>query len=99
MWSKGGSKGGVAGAAPRTAASVAAEEKTAEPALTRAREVHLDGLAVLKIIKHCQDHFPESVAGSLLGMGTKDALEVTHRCVCRGDGGGGGGAYMGACVY
>ena len=41
--------------------------------------MHLDGLAVLKIIKHCSENFPEAVAGSVLGLDVQDTLEVTHR--------------------
>jgi translation initiation factor 3 subunit H len=46
--------------------------------------VQLDGLVVLKIIKHCQDHLPEIVTGQLLGLdiahaGSKEVtLEVTN---------------------
>jgi len=46
--------------------------------------VQLDGLVVLKIIKHCQDHLPEIVTGQLLGLDVKHAgstevtLEVTN---------------------
>jgi len=43
--------------------------------------VELDGLVVLQIIKHCSEAFPETVAGTLLGMDVNDKLEVTHRCV------------------
>ena len=43
------------------------------------REIRLDGLVVLKVIQHCQEHFPVSVAGSLLGLDIDDVLEVTHR--------------------
>jgi translation initiation factor 3 subunit H len=46
--------------------------------------VQLDGLVVLKIIKHCQDHLPDIVTGQLLGLDVKHAgspevtLEVTN---------------------
>lgn len=49
--------------------------------LARVREVRLDGLVVLKIIKHCQENFPQAVAGSLLGLDVEEVLEVTHRYV------------------
>lgn len=41
-------------------------------------EVHIDGLAVLKIIKHCTESLPHMVAGSLLGLDQTGTLEVTH---------------------
>jgi hypothetical protein len=41
--------------------------------------VQLDGLVLLKIIKHCKENFPEHVAGSLLGLDVEDTLQVTHR--------------------
>lgn len=42
------------------------------------REVLVDGVAVLKIIKHCNDNFPNLVAGSLLGLDINETLEVTY---------------------
>lgn len=42
------------------------------------RDVHIDGLAVLKIVKHCKDSLPQMVAGTLLGLDQKGVLEVTH---------------------
>jgi translation initiation factor 3 subunit H len=42
-------------------------------------QVQLDGLVLLKIIKHCKENFPEHVAGSLLGLDVEDTLQVTHR--------------------
>jgi len=41
-------------------------------------EVHIDGLAVLKIIKHCKDALPNLVSGALLGLDQKGVLEITH---------------------
>eukprot|EP01138_Halocafeteria_seosinensis_P015419 gb/GECG01015736.1/.p1 GENE.gb/GECG01015736.1/~~gb/GECG01015736.1/.p1 ORF type:complete len:392 (+),score=54.86 gb/GECG01015736.1/:1-1176(+) len=40
--------------------------------------VYLDGLAVMKIIKHCSESLPTFVAGSLLGLDVDNRLEVTH---------------------
>lgn len=41
--------------------------------------VHIDGLAVLKIVKHCQESLPKFVSGSLLGLGVENGvLEITH---------------------
>lgn len=42
------------------------------------REVVIDGLAVLKIVKHCNDSLPTMVAGSLLGLDVEGALEITY---------------------
>ena len=44
----------------------------------RIREVHVDGLALLKLVKHCHDCLPNLVAGSLLGLDEAGILEVTH---------------------
>lgn len=41
--------------------------------------VHIDGLAVLKIVKHCQESLPSLVTGSLLGLVVQNGvLEITH---------------------
>lgn len=41
--------------------------------------VHIDGLAVLKIVKHCQESLPNLVAGTLLGLDVNGGvLEITH---------------------
>ena len=45
---------------------------------TRVREVQIDGLAVLKIVKHCDENLPTMVAGSLLGLDVNGVLEVTY---------------------
>lgn len=43
------------------------------------RAIHIDGLAVLQIVKHCQESLPTLVTGSLLGLIVKDGiLEITH---------------------
>jgi len=42
------------------------------------RKVDLHGLVVMQIIRHCQDSFPMTVAGQLLGMTNDACLEVTH---------------------
>jgi len=44
----------------------------------RVAEVHIDGLALLKLVKHCGDSLPKMVAGSLLGLDQGAVLEVTH---------------------
>jgi len=41
--------------------------------------VHIDGLAILKILKHCQESLPQLVTGSLLGLSIGNGvLEITH---------------------
>lgn len=39
--------------------------------------VQLDGLVLLKIIKHCRQNLPDAVSGHLLGLDVKEKLEVT----------------------
>lgn len=59
--------------------AAASDAATAVKARTSfVREVQIDGLAVLKIAKHCKDALPSMVAGSLLGLDQKGVLEVTH---------------------
>lgn len=45
---------------------------------TPVREVIIDGLAVLRIVKHCNDNLPTMAAGSLLGLDVDGALEITY---------------------
>lgn len=40
--------------------------------------VELDGLVVLKIVKHCKEHLPQLVTGQLLGLDFGSTLEVTN---------------------
>merc|ERR1711990_164456 len=40
--------------------------------------VEIDGLAVLKIVKHCKEHLPQLVTGQLLGLDYDQTLEVTN---------------------
>jgi len=40
--------------------------------------VQLDGLVVLKILKHCRENLPEFVTGQLLGLDIGTTLEVTN---------------------
>lgn len=42
------------------------------------QEVVIDGLAALRIIKHCNENAPTPVAGSLLGLDIGKTLEVTY---------------------
>ena len=41
------------------------------------RNVQLNGLAVLKILKHCKESMPSLVTGQLLGLDIGQTLEVT----------------------
>ena len=42
------------------------------------RGVQIDGLAVLKIVKHCTECQPSLVTGQLLGLDIGATLEVTN---------------------
>lgn len=42
------------------------------------QEVHIDGLALLKITKHCDENTSRVVYGSLLGLDVDGVLEVTY---------------------
>lgn len=42
------------------------------------KEVKLDGLTVLKIIKHCHDNASQEVTGSLVGLDNESTLEITN---------------------
>jgi len=45
----------------------------------RVTAVHIEGLAALKIVKHCQESLPTMVTGSLLGLTVGNGvLEITH---------------------
>lgn len=45
----------------------------------RVTEVQIEGLALMKIAKHCHDCLPQMVTGSLLGLVVENGiLEVTH---------------------
>ena len=60
-------------AAPMNFAA-AMERKSDTSAL---RNVQLNGLAVLKILKHCKESMPSLVTGQLLGLDIGQTLEVT----------------------
>lgn len=49
----------------------------AEPTVP-VRVVQLDGLVLLKMIKHCTENVPEVVTGQLLGLDVDEKLEVTN---------------------
>jgi translation initiation factor 3 subunit H len=42
------------------------------------RQIQLDALVVLKIIKHCREALPSLVTGQLLGLDVDDKLEITN---------------------
>ncbi|AQK43179.1 eukaryotic translation initiation factor 3 subunit 3 [Zea mays] len=49
-----------------------------EETRTPLRVVQMEGLAVLKIIKHCEEFAPALVTGQLLGLDVGSVLEVTN---------------------
>ncbi|GAB2237398.1 hypothetical protein Droror1_Dr00015300 [Drosera rotundifolia] len=53
----------------------AAKAEEVAPAL---RVVQMEGLAILKIIKHCKEFSPALVTGQLLGLDVGSVLEVTN---------------------
>jgi hypothetical protein len=62
--------GGVGGAAGKKAAASSGEDSGSK------KEIHLDGLAVLKIVKHA--HEAPDTTGILLGLDMHDHLEITN---------------------
>lgn len=58
----------------RSFLQVAATEEVATPL----RAVQIEGLVILKIIKHCKDFAPSLVTGQLLGLDVGSVLEVTN---------------------
>jgi len=66
----------MATAAPsRSFLQVAATEEAVAPPL---RVVQIEGLVILKIIKHCTEFSPALVTGQLLGLDVGSVLEVTN---------------------
>ena len=53
-------------------------DDTFVPVVKPIQEVIIDGLAVLKIVKHCNDSLPSLVAGSLLGLDVEGTLSITY---------------------
>ncbi|XP_042456527.1 eukaryotic translation initiation factor 3 subunit H-like [Zingiber officinale] len=51
---------------------------TSEEVAPPLRVVQIEGLAVLKIIKHCNEFLPSLVTGQLLGLDVGSVLEVTN---------------------
>ncbi|KAL6188917.1 hypothetical protein ACLB2K_040308 [Fragaria x ananassa] len=58
----------------RSFLQVAATEEVAPPL----RVVQIEGLVILKIIKHCKEFSPNLVTGQLLGLDVGSVLEVTN---------------------
>ncbi|GJT44739.1 eukaryotic translation initiation factor 3 subunit H, partial [Tanacetum coccineum] len=65
----------TAAAATRSFLQVAATEEAVAPPL---RVVQIEGLVILKIIKHCAEFSPALVTGQLLGLDVGSVLEVTN---------------------
>merc|ERR1711871_1313416 len=57
---------------------VKVEEEEEEIESTKLDAVEIDGLAVLKIVKHCKENLPQLVTGQLLGLDFDATLEVTN---------------------
>lgn len=55
-----------------------AEDEAATKVDVPVERVQLDGLVVLKILKHCHESLPQLVTGQLLGLGLQNTLEVTN---------------------
>jgi len=53
-------------------------EAMEEEPVQRIDVVEIDGLAVLKIVKHCKEYLPQLVTGQLLGLDYDGTLEVTN---------------------
>lgn len=52
--------------------------KPSEAKKTKLDVVQIDGLALLKIIKHCDEHKSQVVTGQLLGLNMNGKLEITN---------------------
>jgi len=64
---------------PKSSLATLAEKlEAAPPKVNRIETIKVDGLVLLKIIKHCTESLPELCTGSLLGMDVESTLEVTN---------------------
>eukprot|EP01062_Namystynia_karyoxenos_P029340 TRINITY_DN22066_c0_g1_i1.p1 TRINITY_DN22066_c0_g1~~TRINITY_DN22066_c0_g1_i1.p1 ORF type:complete len:334 (+),score=157.27 TRINITY_DN22066_c0_g1_i1:87-1088(+) len=63
-------------ATPITVPSV--QDEAATKTDMHIEKVQLDGLVVLKILKHSHENLPQLVTGQLLGLGLQNTLEVTN---------------------
>lgn len=73
--------GGGGGGRPRhqaPAPRAATESSSSTSSSTRVKSVHIEGLALLNIVKHSSELPPEMAGGSLLGMVVDDRVEVTY---------------------
>eukprot|EP00697_Spironema_sp_BW2_P002525 gnl/Spiro4/13346_TR7102_c0_g1_i1.p1 gnl/Spiro4/13346_TR7102_c0_g1~~gnl/Spiro4/13346_TR7102_c0_g1_i1.p1 ORF type:complete len:348 (+),score=105.41 gnl/Spiro4/13346_TR7102_c0_g1_i1:32-1045(+) len=59
----------------RGAAAASAGKEAADDSINT---VQIEGLVLMKIIKHCKESFPDVVTGQLLGLDVKRTLEVTN---------------------
>lgn len=57
---------------------MAEDNKASDVSTDVPKSVQLDGLVLLKIIKHCKESAPEVASGTLLGLNVNGVLEVTH---------------------
>merc|ERR1719163_294851 len=60
------------------AAALTEEKPDVTDAKDRLDLVEIEGLAVLKIVKHCKEYLPQLVTGQLLGLDYDSTLEVTN---------------------
>jgi len=60
------------------AAALTEVKEEAEEVTEKLSCVEIDGLAVLKIVKHCKEYLPQLVTGQLLGLDFDNTLEVTN---------------------
>jgi translation initiation factor 3 subunit H len=49
-----------------------------EPDFSPVETVVVEGLVVLKILKHCKESLPATATGTLLGMDSDGVVEVTN---------------------
>ncbi|KAI9029303.1 hypothetical protein DFJ74DRAFT_698742 [Hyaloraphidium curvatum] len=55
---------------------------------TEIREVQVDALAALRIIKHCREALPSTVTGQIQGVDNDGVLQITHSFPFTASGGG-----------
>ncbi|CAG9463120.1 unnamed protein product [Pedinophyceae sp. YPF-701] len=82
--------------APNFAAAAAQGPGGAKKEEKPIKEVQIEGLALLKIIKHCSSSVPASVTGQLLGLDVGQTLEITDCFPFPGTGEDGGAEEEGA---
>jgi hypothetical protein len=68
-------------ASTSAASASASSSASAAASSSHVGVVQLEGLAMLKIVKHCKESLPDLVTGQLLGLDVESRLEVgTLRC-------------------